>query len=404
MFTKLIQTIKDKIAARKAVMVFPRKIGKYNSQVALYLARLSQWAYPGGLCTNQDYKDEGKFLEDMEKKKKQAAAWGFKDFYYVYSEDMKTLAFIIQRGCDVIICFRGTVINSVLNWHTDFRTRFVHMRTFGGVHKGFNTALNSVWGGIKNHISPGKKQRIWMTGHSMGGALALLAGARFVTEHKKSDQHLINGIYGFGSPRVGNKVFESAFKNSYLNDRCFMFAKYNDVITVVPPYIKKFMEYRDVGNIKYFDRKGVLKSKEYLSEFKTLKNFLTGYFSFSKQRLSEFGWKTVVIDWKTFKHYFHKGFSEMKLARSMSMSKKESKHWHCFKRFFTKELPALEPESEAEHQKNNEHADGGRPKLLKMVMNLFIELFVELNPYVVNSHDIAIYINNLERNQNSFIP
>jgi len=39
-----------------------------------------------------------------------------------------------------------------------------------------------------------------------------------------------------------------------------------------------------------------------------------------------------------------------------------------------------------------------------MVMNLFIELFVELNPYVVNSHDIAVYIENLEKNQHSFIP
>ena len=404
MFTKLVQAIKDKIPARKAVMVFPRKIEKYNSQVALHLARLSHWAYPGGLCKNQGYKEKREFLEDMEKKKKQAAAWGFKRFHYIYSEEKKILVIIIRRRRDIIICFRGTVINSLLNWHTDFCARLVHMKTFGGVHEGFNTALDSVWEGIKIHISPGEKKRVWLTGHSMGGALALLAGARFVTEYKKFDQHLITGIYGFGSPRVGDKAFESAFKNSYLNDRCFMFAKYNDVITVVPPFIKKIMEYRDVGNIKYFDRKGVLKSKKHLSEFKIVKNFLAGYFS--KQRLSEFGWETVVNDWKTFNHYFHKGFTEIKLARSMSMSKQESKHWHRFKQFFTKELPALEPESESEPepQKNNEQTEGGPPKLLKMVMNLFIELFVELNPYVVNSHDIAVYIENLEKNQNSFIP
>ena len=59
MYNQLIQAIKDKIAARKAIIVFPRKIEEYNSQVALHLARLSQWAYPGGLCTNQDYKDKG---------------------------------------------------------------------------------------------------------------------------------------------------------------------------------------------------------------------------------------------------------------------------------------------------------------------------------------------------------
>ena len=400
MYNKLIQAIKDKIAARKAIIVFPRKIEEYNSQVALHLARLSQWAYPGGLCTNQDYKDEREFLEDMEKKKKKAAVWGFKDFNYVYSEDMKILAFITRNRRDVIICFRGTVINNISNWRADFRASRASMDSFGGVHKGFNTALSSVWEGIKNHISPRKKQRVWLTGHSMGGALALLAGVRFVTEFKKFDKYLIKGIYGFGSPRVGDKEFESAFKNSCLHNRCFIFAKYNDVITVVPPYIKKIMEYRDVGSIKYFDRKGVLKTKERLSEFKILKNFLTGYFS--KQRLSELGWKTMANDWKTFKHYFHKGFSEVKLARSMSMSKKESKHWYRFKRFFTKELHDLEPESEP--QKNNEQASWEQPKLLKMVVDLYIELFLELNPYVVKSHDIAIYIKNLEGNQNLFIP
>ena len=110
----------------------------------------------------------------------------------------------------------------------------------------------------------------------------------------------------------------------------------------------------------------------------------------------------MVNDWKTFKHYFNKGFSEIKLARSISMSKKELKHWYRFKRFFTKELHDLEPESEP--QKNDEQADEGRPKLLKMVMDLFVELFLELNPYVVDSHDIAIYIKNLERNHNLFIP
>ncbi len=41
MFTQLIQAIKDKIATRKAIMVFPRKIEKYKSQVVLYLASFS---------------------------------------------------------------------------------------------------------------------------------------------------------------------------------------------------------------------------------------------------------------------------------------------------------------------------------------------------------------------------
>lgn len=394
-------------------MVFPEKFEGYDHRVALNLARISQWVYPFGVAVSVDYKTNEDFLEDMERKRKIASAWGFRSFQYAYSEDMKILALILRKRGDVIICFRGTVLDNTINLHADIQARFVPMASFGSVHKGFSSAVDSIWAEIKARIPPGEKQRIWLTGHSMGGALALLAGARFVTEYKRRPNIVINGLYVFGAPRVGDQDFADAFNNTYLQRRSFLFAKYNDIVTVLPPCIKKIWEYKDVGNIIYIDQEGALKSIECLSEMKTLRYFLSGYFS--EHLLAGFNKEKIAQDWQTFKRYFTRFFSELKPV--VSTPQEEANRWFRFKNFFSKELPALELNSQHEsldpphsqNAKNNQDkqyesttrgdSNGerrGQRRLLRMIGDLFVELFVEINPYVVESHDIESYIDNLE--------
>jgi triacylglycerol lipase len=394
-------------------MVFPEKIEGYDHRVALNLARLSQWAYPFGVAVSIDYKTHEDFTEDMERKRKKAAAWGFRNFQYVFSEDKRILALIFRKRRDLVICFRGTVLDNTINLQADIQARFVPMESFGLVHKGFNSLLDSVWEKIKTHIQPGERQRIWLTGHSMGGALALLAGARFVSEYKRQPNFVIDGIYVFGAPRVGDQDFADAFNSTYLRQRSFLFAKYNDIVTVLPPCIKRIWEYKDVGNIIYIDQEGTLKSIECLSEMKTLRSFLSGYFS--ENLLGGLNKEKMSHDWQAFKWYFTRFFSELKLV--VSTPREESEHWSRFKIFFTKELPALEPNSnhqslEKQHSqevknkkgKHNENTSKGNSysehrgqrRLLRMLSDLFVELFVEINPYVIESHDIESYIDNLE--------
>jgi hypothetical protein len=66
----------------------------------------------------------------------------------------------------------------------------------GGVHRGFHRALGLLWPRLQPWLKsiPGP----WFfTGHSMGGALALLAAAR----------HPPQAVYTFGAPRVGDAAF-----------------------------------------------------------------------------------------------------------------------------------------------------------------------------------------------------
>jgi len=65
------------------------------------------------------------------------------------------------------------------------------------VHEGFKKALDVVWDEIKTELEKLEGVPLFMTGHSLGAALATLAAAR----------HTPRAVYTFGSPLVGNHAF-----------------------------------------------------------------------------------------------------------------------------------------------------------------------------------------------------
>lgn len=78
------------------------------------------------------------------------------------------------------------------------------------VHSGFNEKMSSVWNELSGYIvglhGRFPRARIAFAGHSLGGALAQLAAARFETLRKSSSSSLpeLTGVYTFGGPRVGS--------------------------------------------------------------------------------------------------------------------------------------------------------------------------------------------------------
>ena len=102
--------------------------------------------------------------------------WGFDDCQ-IFSEG-ETQGFIAWDSDVVVICFRGT--ESVGDWLANLNI-FRESRSYGSVHKGFLQAYQAVEGQIKSILdsaSPGGKT-VWSTGHSLGGALATVAGVSF---------------------------------------------------------------------------------------------------------------------------------------------------------------------------------------------------------------------------------
>ena len=115
-----------------------------------------------------------------------------------------------------LLAFRGTDERN--DWRTNLDVWF-RSTPWGRVHRGFQDAVTTFWPEVDAHVRDGINggRRIWLTGHSLGGALALLAGARFAAYNVIADR-----ICTFGQPAVGGSAFcrrcENAFGARYI--RC----------------------------------------------------------------------------------------------------------------------------------------------------------------------------------------
>jgi hypothetical protein len=95
----------------------------------------------------------------------------------------------------------------------------------GHVHDGFDSALRKVWGvtlangeDLPRRLLDRGNKTIWITGRSLGGALAELCAAQAVFV----SQIPVQGVYTFGQPRVGNNDFARAV-DATLGSRIFRF-------------------------------------------------------------------------------------------------------------------------------------------------------------------------------------
>jgi triacylglycerol lipase len=96
----------------------------------------------------------------------------------------------------------------------------------------------------------GTRRTLWITGHSLGGALAVLAGGACAYD---PDTLLpVNGVYTFGQPRVGLHDFcnniELKFGRVY-----YRFVNNRDVVPRVPP---RAFDYTHTGRLIHFDSNG----------------------------------------------------------------------------------------------------------------------------------------------------
>jgi hypothetical protein len=151
----------------------------------------------------------------------------------------------IAEGADLIaLAFRGT--SSTKNWDTNFNVALVHPENTDPqlrVHKGFYQAfvrLNEGTLGIKDKLDAIKQATngevpIYIAGHSLGGALAQIAGAVL-----GSDQ--VAACYTYGSPRVGNFYFDL-----WVKVPSYRVMNYADIVPQVPLPIV----YRHSGDPRY---------------------------------------------------------------------------------------------------------------------------------------------------------
>lgn len=137
----------------------------------------------------------------------------------------------------IILSFRGS--SNIQNWIINLSFNQVDYSRCSGckVHNGFNTGYNLVKSLVISHIQALKAlhrdAKIYITGHSLGGALATLAAPDV-----KENFGAIAAFITFGEPRVGNSQFASWFGSVINSERV---VHYGDIVPHVPPQANGFL-------------------------------------------------------------------------------------------------------------------------------------------------------------------
>ncbi len=83
------------------------------------------------------------------------------------------------------------------------------------------------------HRQSGSPPRtLWITGHSLGGALARLSAA-----YARQAGVPVQGIYTFGSPRMGDRGFKQEYTQNGLAEKTYRMINNHDPVPRVPPPI-----------------------------------------------------------------------------------------------------------------------------------------------------------------------
>lgn len=185
----------------------------------------------------------------------------------VVNEAMFVVAYAyIVRTADrrkIICVFRGTEVDNIVNWITDAGTKKVEQ--FGGIklHSGFYRNWKEVWDGprgVEAHLlnpfkleatfidyedptatprNGGTNQQddlveIYMTGHSLGGAMAVVAALCMQHDHENLLWDKLRAVYTYGQPMVVARESQTVTQDR-IGARLNRYIYFNDIVPHLPP-------------------------------------------------------------------------------------------------------------------------------------------------------------------------
>lgn len=139
---------------------------------------------------------------------------------------------VIDQGERVVVAFRGTI--NIEGWIRDFDALPKSHPLLGYCHSGF---LSGACALVQTLTIP-KDKTVVLTGHSLGGALAVLVGALRIAVGERVDT-----LVTFGAPRAGFR----AMRALWLAHEVRQYRRGNDPVTDVPLDIP-IMPYTHLAN------------------------------------------------------------------------------------------------------------------------------------------------------------
>ena len=219
----------------------PTRRAAYSDRAALLMAKLSMLAYHG-------FEQHDVWREILQDKLSLGAMKLVGTFDSGAPTD--TQGYVCMHEHFAVLVFRGTTGD--LDWRTNRRARRVLLKDnkYGiEVHTGFLEAYQAAEARILELIKELPPQLpVYITGHSLGGALSVIASAAISLEDG-SLRDRIAAVYTFGAPRVAKKGFDSLVKAPH-----YRVHNKSDLVPTVPPAWTGFRHSGDVRFIMTTDR------------------------------------------------------------------------------------------------------------------------------------------------------
>lgn len=159
--------------------------------------------------------------------------WGFEFGEYinvVKGNDIDTQCYVMHSDTDIVVAFCGS--ESLKDWLTNFQTVYdPGPLTDTRAHEGFQDALFPAVLPLIRYLETCDLQnkRLWITGHSLGGALcSLFAG--MLCENNIN----VYSVYTFASPRPADSQFEKQL-NDAIQGPHIRVVNFGDLVPHVPP-------------------------------------------------------------------------------------------------------------------------------------------------------------------------
>ena len=163
-----------------------------------------------------------------------------------------TEGFVAESEAAIVVAFAGTDPVVAANWITDFNVR----TDSDGIHRGFADGVEGIWPALVTALE-GIAKRIFLVGHSLGGALAVVAAWRLTGDDQlRADQarrgggigvERIAGVLAFGMPRAGDQRFAAACKSRGLWPKIARLEYGSDIVPSLPPAAVGHLAFRHVG-------------------------------------------------------------------------------------------------------------------------------------------------------------
>lgn len=161
--------------------------------------------------------------------------------------DSSMIGYVASTDDVTVVVFRGT--DNDVDWIVNLVAGTTQTPK-GPIHKGFHNAYQPLKPQIVKLVKAADSKHLWITGHSLGGALAVVCAYDLIENEKLE----VDGVITFGQPMVAKPEL-AGHLDTMLVGKFAHYVNRNDIVARVPP------NFSHCGSLVWFTDSGVKRSK-----------------------------------------------------------------------------------------------------------------------------------------------